>query len=287
MMYFTLSKKKISSATIFALILAATLTVGIYYVNSLPDEYTRLSSLRTMMLMPFRAFSYGINYTTSDSTSRHISLAALGNLVNPGKITISTATTTVARDVPVLLYHGIVDESDRFSMTPKTFADQMFTLKRAGYHTVSLEDFNAFLRGEKVLDNGSFVLTFDDGRLDSYYGADPVLQALGFTAVMYVATADSLHVDRPLPSYYLHEGLLSRMVRSGRWELGSHAIQESGGFVPVDASGTKGNFLSNKMWLGDKGRLENDDEFRTRITRELTASKKDLQDIFGISVISM
>jgi len=255
-------------------------------VNKLPDEYRRWQGLTAMALMPLQSFQYGLSYNARANPGES-RLAALGNIFRPAQVNINVASQTPAHDIPILLYHGIVQKPDRFSMTPETFADQMFTLKKAGYHTITLADLQAFMEGRKELDNKSFLLTFDDARIDAYFGADPILQAAGFTAVMYVATADSLHVLRPLPSYYIHEGLLGRMVRSGRWELGSHAIQETGGFVPIDAAGTQGNFLSNKMWLQNEGRLESDEEYRARITRELAISKRDLEDSFSTPIDSM
>jgi peptidoglycan/xylan/chitin deacetylase (PgdA/CDA1 family) len=197
----------------------------------------------------------------------------------------ASATTTPARDIPVLLYHGIVKNPDRFSTTPQIFADQMFALKHAGYRTITLAEMRDFLQGKISLPAKSFLLTFDDGRRDSYEGADPVLQATGFHAVMFVATGDSLPENVPDTSYYLNTAALAAMAESGRWELGSHAIQETGGYVPVGQSGTEGNFLSDKMWLYGQNRLETDQEYLTRITRELSRSKADLEKLFGTQVI--
>jgi peptidoglycan/xylan/chitin deacetylase (PgdA/CDA1 family) len=284
MMYMKLTPKKTTTFAIFVAFLALALAASMNVTGYLPDEYLRLKGLSAMSKMPFQSLKYGLDYT-SQNNSRG-TLASVAHLFSPAKVEVEGATQTVARDIPVLLYHGIVEVPDRFSMTAENFADQMFALKRAGYHTVTLEDFKLFIEGKKSLDDKSFLLTFDDARVDAYWGADPVLQALGFTAVMYVATQDSLNVPNPLPSYYIHEGLLGRMLRSGRWELGSHAVQEHSGFIPIDGSGTKGNFLSNKMWLADKGRLENDAEYRERVTTELAQSKAELEQAFEVPIIS-
>lgn len=195
------------------------------------------------------------------------------------------ASATETEDgVPVLLYHGIVNGPDRFSMTTDTFKDQLYTLKAAGYQTISLEDYYAFQRGEKRLPRRSFLLTFDDGRRDSYEKADPVLKALGFKAVMFIATADSVPAPSGLSGYYITTSDIKEMVASGNWEIGSHDIQSTGGFVPVDGNGTRGNFLSNKAWLPTIGRLETDDEYFTRITSEIVGSKHVLESNFGVQV---
>jgi len=186
-----------------------------------------------------------------------------------------------AQGVPVLLYHGIVPRPDRFNMTQAAFQDQMFALKTAGYRTVTMDDFIAFMKDGKKLPAKSFLLTFDDGRRDSYVNADPVLKAVGFRATMFVAVHDSMRGNPE--SYYIAPNDIRDMIASGRWDIGSHAIQETGGFVPIGPDRRKGNFLSNKAWLAAQGRIETDREFEARLARELGGSKRELEG-FGITV---
>jgi len=193
----------------------------------------------------------------------------------------SAPATGSAQGVPVLLYHGIVPRPDRFNMTVATFRDQMFALKTAGYRTISMADFIAFMKEGKQLPAKSFLLTFDDGRRDSYVNADPVLKAVGFRATMFVAVEDSMRGNQE--SYYIAPDDIRDMIASGRWDIGSHAIQETGGFVAIGPDRRKGNFLSNKAWLAAQGRLETDQEFEARLTRELAGSKRELEG-FGITV---
>ncbi|HTK60090.1 MAG TPA: polysaccharide deacetylase family protein [Candidatus Baltobacteraceae bacterium] len=186
--------------------------------------------------------------------------------------------------VPAFVYHGIVKKGDRFSMTADVFKDQMFALKRAGYRTVTLRDFQAFARGEKKLPPKSFLLTFDDGRTDSYEGADPILKALGFNAVMFVASGASMPSEDVRWSYYISPNDIKDMLDSGRWEIGSHAIQADGGYVPIDSEGTKANFLSSRKWLAADGRLETDEEYAARVMRELSESKHVMEEAFRIPI---
>jgi hypothetical protein len=280
-MYIQLTKKKTYTFVIFLAGLTVLLWLTLVAIKDLPAEYLRLKGMIAIAQMPFKSVKYGLDYTSQTSPGGF--LGSVANLFGPAKLDVEVGTSTMARDVPVLLYHGITETPDRFSMTAETFADQMFALKRAGYHTITLQEFQDFLDGEKRLNEKSFLLTFDDARIDAYWGADPVLQALDFTAVMFVATADSINA-RPLPSYYIHHSLLARMIRTGRWEIGSHAIQQYGGFIPVDRFGNEANFLSNKMWFGEHDRLETDEEYRARITHELVDSKKELEERFGVPI---
>ena len=266
------------------LALAVALAVTFSVKKNIPADFFSLNGFIKAVSMPIVSLENRLVFNIGERKSI-FSVAAVVEALDPKKTKSFTAPPAgVAREVPILLYHGITPKADRFSMTEKTFKDQLFALKKAGYHTISLNDLYAFLNGNKVLDDKSFLITFDDGRSDSYYGADPVLSALDFTAVMFVATADSLESPDQAHSYYLHAPLLKLMAASGRWEIGSHAIQEdtTGGFVPIDASGSLGNFLSNKKWLKSQGRLETDAEYKSRIENELVGSKMELEKYLGI-----
>lgn len=201
-----------------------------------------------------------------------------------GASSAEDAPRGTAEAVPVLVYHGIVKDADRFSMTAATFKEQMFALARDGWRTVTLEEFEAYMRGERELPDKSFLLTFDDGRRDSFEGADPVLSAVGFHAVMFVASGQSLGDPAEHNRYYLDERGLRRMLATGRWELGSHAVQDDGGFVPVDPEGLEGNFLSSKRWLPEEERVETDTEYAARLKDELTESKEALEETFGAEI---
>ena len=115
-------------------------------------------------------------------------------------------------EIPVLVYHGI----SRDGVDPRTFARQMTLLHNAGYRTIALPALIAHLRGEPVaLPARPFVLTFDDGRLDSWTGSDATLRRLGFNAALFV---DAGRVDKGDPAY-LHWSELDALQRSGRWEV--------------------------------------------------------------------
>ena len=96
--------------------------------------------------------------------------------------------------IPVLVYHGIGPESDfsnaedaAYGIDVEDFATQMTEIRHAGYQTVRLQTFLDFVSGEPVdLPPRPLLLTFDDGRADSWTGADGILRELHFNAVMFV-----------------------------------------------------------------------------------------------------
>ncbi|MEM8862001.1 MAG: polysaccharide deacetylase family protein [Chloroflexota bacterium] len=92
----------------------------------------------------------------------------------------------------ILLYHQItsrVDPDDPFclSVTPENFAAQMSFLAENGYTCVSLTE------AVKLRQNGrnprkTFAITFDDGYLDNFEVAFPIMQQHGFTATIFTIT---------------------------------------------------------------------------------------------------
>ena len=191
--------------------------------------------------------------------------------------------------VPILLYHGVIRDSkwtpDEVSIRLDDFKKQMFALKKAGYQTVNLEDYLAFTRGEKELPEKSFLITFDDGRKDSYYPVDPILRTLGYTAIMNVITGRSLGSDEEKTFFHLSRMELQKMIESGRWEMDSHGRNDHD-YIEIDSNGKGGHFLSNKLWLAGENRLETDDEFRKRIYSDLLGSKNDLEKKLGIKALA-
>ena len=168
----------------------------------------------------------------------------------------NTATSTV----PVLLYHGVLDvgNSTTTNLEMKAFKSQMFALKKAGYNTIDTRELYGFLRGEIKLPPKPIMITFDDGRSDSVNNADPVLQALGYKAVMFVIGKFPLENDRR-GSYYLSTQDIRSMVKSGRWDVEAHSYD---GHDTYDtAPGIKnGHFFGNKLWIHNQNRIETEKE---------------------------
>jgi len=189
----------------------------------------------------------------------------------------------LAESIPVLVYHGVVDNFDGSNILLADFRDQMFALKEAGYQTVTLQDFYGFTQGNKELPEKSFLLTFDDGRKDSYYPVDPILDALDYNAVMFVITKFSL--EEKGGNYYLSDKELKRMYLSGRWEIQAHT-RDGHELYKIDQEGHLGHFYSNKLWLDDQQRLETDEEFKYRISNDFLTAKNDLKSTLNIDAIA-
>lgn len=65
----------------------------------------------------------------------------------------------------IFSYHSIAKDAWRFSIDPEVFRVQIEALLST-YRPISLSEAVEFLRGKRVIDQPSFVLTFDDGYRD-------------------------------------------------------------------------------------------------------------------------
>jgi len=178
--------------------------------------------------------------------------------------------------VPVLTYHGINPRIDsQYTITPKAFAAQMAMLRQAGFHTITAEQYARFPGGSaKDLPSRPILITMDDGQLDSYRYADPILRQNGFRATMFVITDP---VDRGNP-FYLRWDEFRRLRDSGRWDLQLHAGAMHK-MVRIDAKGTQGAAYANRMWVD--GHLESFAAYERRVTNDLDLGLRRMRKELG------
>ena len=257
--------------------LVSMLTLGLYIFN-FNQEF--LNNFQPYYLKSYQAFAdYNLEKITNNLASVIYAVTTDNSYNNK-----ATVISLEADSIPVLLYHGIIDEPDGANVLLENFKDQMFALKKTGWQTITLDDFYVFMKGEKELPDKYFLLTFDDGAKSSYYPVDPILKALDYRATSFIITKYSIG-DKSGGSYYLSENELKKMAKSNRWDIQSHSRDGHTPYV-IDSTGTKGNFFTNKLWLQDEQRIETEEEFRTRIYNDFVNSKNDLENEFGIKVIS-
>ena len=183
--------------------------------------------------------------------------------------TRSTPPPTTA-GIPVLVYHGISGAHDYYSISQVHFARQMEMLHRLGYSAVSVAQYDAFLHGQDAnLPTRPILITFDDGRLDSYRGADAVLRRLGFRASIFVISG-SIRVP-----FYLTWAELRRMAASQTWDVAFHAGK---GHVEIPLRGypPSGPFYAFERELG--GGQESYADWKTRVIGDLTWGIKQLHE---------
>lgn len=129
--------------------------------------------------------------------------------------------------VPILLYHWIaVSPSDGPNYTspyyvkPEMFDAEMKLLHDWGYTTITIDMLLKSIGEGADLPPRPMLITFDDGHLNNYTTAFPIMQKYGFTGVLYivgnyVGVADYLNADQ-----------IKEMAAAG-WEVGSHSMTHS------------------------------------------------------------
>lgn len=91
--------------------------------------------------------------------------------------------------VMVLNYHKIDDTFISLAVRPEDFEYQMKYLHDNGYHTISPDELYESLSGSRELPDNPVLITFDDGYLDNYTNAYPILKKYGFKATIFVVTS--------------------------------------------------------------------------------------------------
>ena len=93
---------------------------------------------------------------------------------------------TVSRDVPVLMWHNLAEESSGdMTISVDTFRAQIEALHEAGFKTVSLQQLYNYVHFGTELPGKPIVLTFDDGYFSNYEYAFPILQEYDMQATIF------------------------------------------------------------------------------------------------------
>ena len=119
--------------------------------------------------------------------------------------------------VPVLLYHHINHHAgDTVTVTPEVFAGQIAFLKGAGYTALSVTDLLNHISGNCPAPQKSMLLTFDDGWLDNYLFAYPVLMKYLFRATFFLVT-DRVNAVKitSLPDSIPSHAEAKRLIKNG------------------------------------------------------------------------
>jgi peptidoglycan/xylan/chitin deacetylase (PgdA/CDA1 family) len=144
---------------------------------------------------------------------------------------------TDAPAVRALTYHRFGHlPKDPFCIRPEDFDAQVRWLTEQGL-VVSLDDVQAFVRGERPLRDGSVLITIDDGFVSTFQYALPVLRRYGAPSVTFVTVAEiGKPGPRELPERFMTWDEL-RQLGEGGMAVGSHSLthRSLGGLTEPDA----------------------------------------------------
>ncbi len=92
--------------------------------------------------------------------------------------------------IPVFMYHHINrHQEDLVTLTPRDFENHLQVLAEQGIQTLFLDELVGFLRGGRPFPGRAAVLTFDDGHLDNWVYAFPLLKKYRMKATIFVITS--------------------------------------------------------------------------------------------------
>ena len=175
--------------------------------------------------------------------------------------------------VPVLAYHGIAADGDPASVRRRTFAEQMAALRHMGFHSIGIDQYLRFRHGDSSgLPSRPVMITFDDGLLDSYRGADHVLAANGFRATAFVVTGE---IEGENPDYLTWRELRT-MRDSGRWDV-EPETRDGHVKVAYDGAGHTAPFYAVRRFTKSGGR-ETFADYERRVTTDLFGVKDDMEE---------
>ncbi len=175
------------------------------------------------------------------------------------------------------MYHHVNPDGNFINVTPEIFEKHISYLRNSGFTGLHTEDFLSILSGKQHPPERPIVITFDDGWLDNWLYAFPVLKKYHMKAVIFAVTslvADKARRGRddeksvlPLP---IHREC-QEMVDTGRaqevmlsWD--EMREMEASGLIDIQ-SHTHTHQRWDKMKYDGKTRS-------TVISRELETSKK-------------
>lgn len=118
--------------------------------------------------------------------------------------------------IPILMYHSIsINQSNTLSVPPEVFYKQMEHLKNSGYNTITFKDLMSW-KTRQWLPDKPILITFDDGYLDNFTVAYPILKKLQMKATIF-ATSDFIGSPN-----HLNWSQAKEMEQSGLIEIGVH-----------------------------------------------------------------
>lgn len=126
------------------------------------------------------------------------------------KFPAGTPLTTENIGVPVLYYHSIdPSEANELILSPEKLKKQLKYILDEGYIPLSMSELYAHLSNNKEIPKKSIVITFDDGYMDNYTYAFPILKELGINATFFIITNG---ID---DGYYMPKDQLIELDKAG------------------------------------------------------------------------
>lgn len=129
------------------------------------------------------------------------------------------------RGIPILMYHYVGNnpnpadrQRDILSITPDKFDAQLAFLAQNGFSPITLDTLYGIFSGKTPRPKKPIILTFDDGYIDFYTTAAPMLRKYSFPAVAFIPTG------LVGGGYYMNWGQIKELQASGLVSFQAHTI---------------------------------------------------------------
>lgn len=146
--------------------------------------------------------------------------------------------------IPILYYHSVFEDSkkDEVVIDTEKFREQMKYLKDNNYKTLTLDETYNYIKNNEKVPEKSVVITFDDGWIDNYDNAFPILKEFNFKATIFVITdlVDAHHL-------YLKSDQIKEMSDYGI-EFGSHTLNHDN-LLDISKEKRKKTLEESKVFL--------------------------------------
>lgn len=127
--------------------------------------------------------------------------------------------------VPILTYHYIANNPNAkdkarnsLSVPPDKFEAQMQYLSQNGYTPITLDTLYGIFNGQASVPGKPIVLSFDDGYIDFYTNAFPILRRFNFHAVSFIPTG------LMGGGYYMNWNQIKEIASSGLVTFEGHTV---------------------------------------------------------------
>jgi peptidoglycan/xylan/chitin deacetylase (PgdA/CDA1 family) len=127
--------------------------------------------------------------------------------------------------VPIIYYHYIGKNPnpadklrDNLSVDPDLFEQQMAYIASSGFNTINFNTLYTALKGGGALPPKPIIITFDDGYIDFYVNAFPILRKYNLHVTQFIPTS---LVDT---GYYLHWDQIKEMDATGLVSFEAHSL---------------------------------------------------------------
>lgn len=167
--------------------------------------------------------------------------------------------------VPIVMYHSLMKSSPemgRYVITPSEFESDLKYLREHGYDAISMTDLINYVEADSDLPPKPVIITFDDGNMNNYYYATPILERYEMKAVISIIGSFSerdSNAEKIFRDYsYLTWEQIKNMHDSGLYEIQNHTYNMHGSSPRMGIKRRQGESMDNyrNVLISDIGKLQ-------------------------------